>query len=77
MVFVKEGLVFVKKRVVEREGKKTLLFVTLADPDTFESNDFILNNESGSNFNQGDPVDAHLVVDNRFSSVIIYPGTPA
>lgn len=73
MEFVKDGLIFVKKRTLERKDKKTLVFVTLADPVTFESEDFILNDESQSNFEQGAQVNVLLNVENRFSNVVLRP----
>lgn len=73
MTFYKNGLVFVKERVVQREGKKDLTFVTLADPNTYESNDFLLNDKSQSNFGQGDLLDVELEVEGRYSNVFLIP----
>lgn len=71
MKFVKDGLVFVEKKRVEREGKKTLEFVTVADPETYESETFILNTDYSfpSDLKNGELVNAEVFIENRFTSM--------
>lgn len=69
MEFIKKGLVFVDKNTLEREGKKTLHFVSLADPATYQNESFILDDSSITDFKQGEIVDVTLIVKNKFSSV--------
>jgi hypothetical protein len=71
MRFVKQGVIFVDKKKVEREGKKTLTFVSVADPATYENETFILNSDSSANFANGEVVDIELIVEGRFSSVLL------
>lgn len=72
MEFIKKGLVFVDKSTLEREGKKTLNFVSLADPKTYQNETFILDDDSKVSFNQGEIVDAVLIVKNKFTSVKLH-----
>ncbi|SNS03177.1 hypothetical protein SAMN05446037_100322 [Anaerovirgula multivorans] len=69
MEFIKKGLVFVEKNILEREGKKTLRFVELADPKTYKNEQFMLDDDSKADFSQGEMVDAILIVKNRFTSI--------
>lgn len=74
MKFVKESVVYVDKKVVSRDGKKPLVFAKIADPTTYESEEFIVNDESVATLSElpkGSIVDAYLVVDGRFSSLIL------
>lgn len=73
MNFVKNGLVFVERKKVEREGKKTIEFVTVADPQTYENETFILNTDYGCPLDlaNGVIVDAELIVNNRFTSIVL------
>ncbi len=71
MRFVKQGVIFVDKKKVEREGKKTLTFVSIADPATYENETFLLNSDSGVNFSNGETVDVELIVEGRFSSIVL------
>ncbi|ABW19362.1 hypothetical protein [Alkaliphilus oremlandii] len=69
MEFIKKGLVFVEKNTLEREGKKTLRFVELADPKTYKNEVFLLDDDSKAEFGQGEMVDAVLTVKNKFTSI--------
>ena len=69
MEFIKKGLIFVDTNTLEREGKKTLHFVSVADPDTYQNESFILDDSSPRDFKKGEKIDVTLIVKNKFSSV--------
>ena len=75
---VKNVLRLVSTQSVEREGKKTLHFVKLADEETFDSCEFMLHRDQvPEGLVWKDRYRVTLDIDGRFTSVMLEPEKPA
>jgi len=72
MKFEKNNLVVVNKKEGKSKKDNILHFIKLADPTTFESEQFLLANESYKDFKQGDCVNCEIDVENGFVVATVF-----